>query len=264
MGLLENKRLIVVGGTSGMGLAAARAFVREGARLVVLGKDPATTTQASAELGREVVCLSGDAEQAGEADRCVQACLEHFGGLDGLFHVAGGSGRRMGDGLLHAVPDEAIQKTLDLNLASVILSNRAALRYWIQARQPGVILNMGSVLADSPSATFFSTHVYAAAKAGIVGLSKSLAASYAPYQVRVNVLAPGLIATPMSRRAMEDPGIAAFVARKQPLDGGRAGVPEDICAAAVFLLSDGARFITGQVLAVDGGWSVTDRPMVNA
>jgi NAD(P)-dependent dehydrogenase (short-subunit alcohol dehydrogenase family) len=117
---------------------------------------------------------------------------------------------------------------------------------------------MGSVLATSPSPKYFSTHIYAAAKAGIAGFSKSIAAYYARDNIRCNVLTPALVATPMSQRAVGDAEIQRYIATKQPLDGGRIGQPEDCDAAAVFLLSEAAGFVTGQVLAVDGGWSVSE------
>jgi NAD(P)-dependent dehydrogenase (short-subunit alcohol dehydrogenase family) len=117
---------------------------------------------------------------------------------------------------------------------------------------------MGSVLGWSPSPQYFASHAYAATKAGIAGFSRSIAAYYAPHNIRVNVIAPALIETPMSRRAVGDEAIRKFVAGKQPLDGGRVGNPADVEGAALFLLSRESRFITGQVLAVDGGWMVTD------
>ena len=94
-------------------------------------------------------------------------------------------------------------------------------------------------------------------KAAVVGFSRSIAAYYAPGDIRVNVIAPALVETPMSRRAANDEKIRRFVKSKQPLDGGRIGAPEDLDAAAVWLLSEGAKFCTGQVIAVDGGWCVS-------
>jgi NAD(P)-dependent dehydrogenase (short-subunit alcohol dehydrogenase family) len=117
---------------------------------------------------------------------------------------------------------------------------------------------MSSVLAFSPSPHYFATHGYAAAKAAVIGLTKSAAAYYAPANIRFNVLAPALVATPMSQRAQEDQQILEFITTKQPLDGGRIGQPRDLDAAAVYFMSDGSRFVTGQVLAVDGGWGVSD------
>jgi NAD(P)-dependent dehydrogenase (short-subunit alcohol dehydrogenase family) len=116
-----------------------------------------------------------------------------------------------------------------------------------------VLLNMGSVLASSPSPKFFATFGYAAAKSAVVGMTRSAAAYYAGESIRFNVIAPGLVDTPMARRAAGDEQIMAFVRTKQPLDGGRIGRADDLDAAAVYLLSDAARFVTGQVLAVDGG-----------
>ena len=114
------------------------------------------------------------------------------------------------------------------------------------------------MLASSPSPQLFATHAYAAAKAGIEGFTRACAAHYAPQNIRFNVLSPGLTVTPMSERAQKDERISSFIRTKQPLDGGRMGQPGDLDAAAVFLLSDASRFVTGQVLAVDGGWSVTE------
>jgi len=117
---------------------------------------------------------------------------------------------------------------------------------------------MGSVLGYSPSPEFFATHVYAAAKAAIIGLTQSAAAYYAARQIRFNVIAPALVETPMAKRAAGDTRILKFIATKQPLDGGRIGRPDDLDSAAIFFLSDESKFVTGQVLAVDGGWCVSE------
>ena len=255
---LAGKVLVVIGGTSGLGLSAARAFVQAGARLVVVGLDRESVAATATELGSDAHVFEADASQPDAAGKSIQDARTRYGGFDGLFHVAGGSGRRWGDGPLHELTNEGWRATLDLNLSSVMYSNRAAVRAFLEQRKGGTILNTGSVLASSPSPHFFSTHAYAAAKSALAGLTLSCAAYYAPQNIRFNVLAPGLIATPMSRRAQADPCISAFIHTKQPLDGGRIGQPQDIAAAAVFFMSDASRFVTGQVLNVDGGWSLTE------
>src|SRR5439155_1682400 len=118
-------------------------------------------------------------------------------------------------------------------------------------------LNMASVLAFAPSPRHFATIAYTAAKGGIIAFSRQAAAQYAPAGIRVNVLAPGLVDTPMAARAIGDPTIRAYLAAKQPLTGGPL-CPEDCAEAAVFLCSDAARALTGVVLPVEGGWCVSE------
>ncbi len=256
---MAGKAVVVIGGTTGLGLSAARACLAAGAEgVVVTGRNPDNSAAAAELLGVRGRSFTGDACSPDHAEHAIALCAEAFGGFHGLYHVAGGSGRKLGDGPLHEVTDEGIGATLELNLHSIILSDRAAVRAFLAKGGGGVILNMGSVLGWSPSVKHFSTHVYAAAKAGILGFSKSVAACYASDNIRVNVIAPALVETPMARRAAGDGTIQNFIRTKQPLDGGRIGQPEDCDGAAVFLLSDAAKFITGQVLAVDGGWTVSE------
>jgi NAD(P)-dependent dehydrogenase (short-subunit alcohol dehydrogenase family) len=256
---LAGKSIVIIGGTSGLGFSAARAFLATGASgIVITGRNPKTAESAVAALGSITRVLTGDASSPAHARDAIDLAIKSFGAFDGLYHVAGGSGRKLGDGPLHEVTDAGIDATLALNLESVILSNRAAIRQFLARKQPGVILNMSSVLAWSPSPKYFATHIYATAKAAVIGLTKSLAAHYARDGIRCNVIAPALVETPMAQRAATDPEILRFIATKQPLDGGRIGRPEDLDAAVVYLMSDAARFTTGQVLAVDGGWSVSD------
>lgn len=119
-------------------------------------------------------------------------------------------------------------------------------------------MNMSSVLAFSPSPKYFVTHAYAAAKAGIIGFSKSIAAYYAKDGIRINVIAPGLVETPMAQRAANDETILSFIKTKQPLDRGRIGRPEDLDALAIYFMSDLSKFTTGQTVSVDGGWSISE------
>lgn len=258
---LADKVLVIIGGTTGLGLSAARAFLAAGARgVVVTGRQRASGEAAVRTLGEptRVAWLEGDAVDPAHAPAAIALARNRFHGFHALYHVAGGSGRRLGDGPLHEITDAGLRATLELNLHSVILSNRAAVQAFLADGRGGAILNMGSVLGWSPSPQFFATHAYAAAKAAIVGFTQSAAAYYAPRNIRFNVLAPALVETPMARRAAADDTIRHFIATKQPLDGGRIGRPEDCDGAAVFLLSDAARFVTGQVLAVDGGWAVSE------
>lgn len=262
MKTLHGKGIVVIGGTNGIGRSAAQAFLREGATVVAVGRNREVVDAASDELDRvapgNVQGLVGDAVQLETAERAITLSLQKFAAFDGLYHVAGGSGRRFGDGPLHEVTDEAITRTIELNLHSLIYSNRAAVRSFLDRRVSGSVLNMGSVLAFRPSNKYFATHIYAASKAAIVGFTQSVAAYYAPKNIRFNVVAPALVDTPMAARATADEEILRFIRTKQPLDGGRVGKPTDLDDLAVYFLSDLSRFVTGQVVAVDGGWSVSE------
>ena len=251
---LTGKSIVIIGGTTGLGFSAALCFVKCGARVVIVGRDKENLGMARKKLGRSALALAGDAANPATAARAIELAARKFGRLDGLYHVAGGSGRRWGDGPTHEMTDEGWHKTLDWNLSSVMYSNRAALRQFLAQGSGGSILNLGSVLAGSPSPAYFSTHAYAAAKAGIVGLSKSIAACYAGQSIRCNVLEPSLTDTPMAQRSISSEKIMRVVRARQALDGGRAGQPADLDGAAAYFMSDASKFTTGQVLAVDGGW----------
>ena len=249
--------LVVIGGTTGLGLSAAKTFVREGARVVIVGRNAERAEAAQQELDDAARVFVGDASDPATAPRSVESAIRELGGFHGLYHVAGGSGRWQGDGPLHELTDAGWSFTLNENLTSLFYSNRAAAQQFLK-QGGGTILNMGSVLGFSPSPKFFSTHAYATTKAAIIGLTKASASFYAPHNIRFNVIAPALVATPMSQRAQENEEIMSFIKTKQPLDGGRIGAPEDLDSAAVFFMSDESKFVTGQVLAVDGGWSVSE------
>lgn len=254
---LKDKCLVIIGGTTGLGLSAAQAFTGHGANVVAIGRNPESAEKASALLTNSVV-KTGDASKSGTALAAIKSCIEHFGGFDGLYHVAGGSGRRFGDGPLHEITPEGWDHTLSLNLSSLMLSNQAAVKVFLERKTGGSILNMGSVLGYSPSPKYFVTHAYAAAKSAAIGFTKSIASYYASYNIRINLLAPGLVETPMAQRAAHDEAILSFIKTKQPLDGGRIGSPADLNGAAVYFMSDYSKFTTGQILSVDGGWSLSE------
>jgi NAD(P)-dependent dehydrogenase (short-subunit alcohol dehydrogenase family) len=254
--MLKNKNIVIIGGTTGLGLSAAKAFVANGANVVVVGRNAESVAEAKNILQKNAEAIAGDATNSATAINAINICIEKFGGFDGLYHVAGGSGRKMGDGPLHELTLEGWNKTMELNLTSMMLSNQAAVKKFLELKKSGTILNMGSVLGYSPSPKYFSTHAYAAAKAAIIGFSKSIAAYYAINNIRVNVIAPALVETPMAQRAVNDEEIINFIKTKQPLDGGRIGQPEDLDGLAVYFMSEQSKFTTGQVIAVDGGWGV--------
>ncbi len=255
---LSGKVVVIIGGTTGLGLSAAKACMEADGRVVVVGRNLDYVAQAQKALGEGCYAMEGDAAAPATAERAIVAAVERFGGFQALYHVAGGSGRRMGDGPLHEITDEGWQQTLDLNLTSLFNSNRAAVQRFRAQGTGGSVLNMSSVLGFSPSPKFFATHAYAAAKSAAIGFTKTCAAYYAGEGIRFNVIAPALVETPMSQRTANDEAIQKFIATKQPLDGGRIGSPADLDAAVVYFLSEQSRFVTGQVLCVDGGWCVSE------
>lgn len=256
-GWLKDKALVVIGGTTGMGLSACEAFIREGANVVAIGRNPDSVGKASSKLPGALI-RAADATSENAAAQAIRLCVKQFGRFDGLYHVAGGSGRKFGDGPLHELTKEGWEYTFNLNLTSLMLSNQAAVKYFLEQKQSGSILNMGSVLGHSPSPQYFATHAYSAAKAAAIGFTRAIASYYAASDIRINLLAPALVETPMAQRAANDEKIISFIRSKQPLSGGRIGTPSDLDGAAVYFMSDYSKFTTGQVLSVDGGWDVSE------
>jgi NAD(P)-dependent dehydrogenase (short-subunit alcohol dehydrogenase family) len=256
-------RVCLVTGSTGIAAAAATRLAAEGAHTFVVSR----TADHARELAEGIAAAGGSsgwmaAELSDEeaVEESVAACVRRFGRIDGVFSVAGGSGRRFGDGPIHTVGREAWDRTLELNLTTQALVCRSVVAR-MRDQEPngsgtrGSILLMGSVTASDPAPAFFATHAYAAAKGALTSLMTTMAAAYLADRIRVNVVAPGLTETPMARRAAADPAIRAYAARKQPL-AGELMDPDEIAQAAIFFLSDESRTITGQLLKVDGGWSV--------
>jgi NAD(P)-dependent dehydrogenase (short-subunit alcohol dehydrogenase family) len=243
----------LITGSSGIGAATARKAAAAGARIFVCGLDGQECAELAAELGGAY--HAGDLSEPRHAEIAVAQCFSEFGSVDALFNVAGASGRRFGDGPLHLITDEGWDRTIDVNLKSMFLVTRSVLRRMLP-REKGAILNMATITATSPEPNYFATHAYAAAKGGVIAMTKAMASYYAPHKIRVNAIAPGLVRTPMSRRAQTDDRILAFMKKKQPLLEGLIE-PEDVAEAAMFLLSPAAGTITGEVLSVDAGWHVS-------
>jgi len=258
-------RVVVVTGSTGMAASAARAIAREGGLVFVTSRTPdhaAALVEEIEAAGGHGAWVAADLTLEAAADAAVEACVGAFGRVDGLYSVAGISGRRFGDGPLHEATLGGWETTMTANATSTFLVTRAVVRQMLgQTAVPhgsrGAILLMSSALATHPAAESFATHAYAASKGAIEALTRALAAYYARDGIRVNAIAPALVATPMSRRAQEDRAILAYLVEKQPLAGGPIDA-DDVTAIALALLSDDARMVTGQVVTVDGGWSVSE------
>jgi NAD(P)-dependent dehydrogenase (short-subunit alcohol dehydrogenase family) len=258
-GRFEGRACLVTGST-GIAAAAARALAAEGGRVFVVSRTAVHAEQLAGEIGG--AWAQADLSDEDAVVSAVGACVERFGRLDCVYNVAGISGRRFGDGSLHELTLDGWQRVLDNNLTSMMLVCRAAVRQMMSQEpaarsQRGAILNMSSVLSRHPSVPHFVTHAYAASKGGIEAFSRSIAAYYAPHGIRVNVIAPALVATPMSERTQGDNEVLAYVREKQPLARGPLQ-PEDLVGTALYLLSDDARMVTGQVVDVDAGWTVSE------
>lgn len=248
-------RGIAVTGSSGMAADAARRFAAEGASVVVVARD----REECEALG--LPYQLADLTDESQAARAFAALAQQLPRLDALYAVAGGSGRRLGDGPIHETSLAGWTATLDLNLTPAFLATREALRIMLGQQSDtggarGSVAVMSSVLGFDPAPSLFATHAYAAAKAAAIGMVRTAAAYYAPHGIRVNAVAPSLVRTPMSVRAATDPASIDFAAAKQPLSGGFLDAA-DVTEVAVYLCSAASRAMSGQVLTVDGGWTVT-------
>ena len=234
--VLDGKAALVTGAAGGIGSAVARAFSDEGAQVFSVDRVDAD--------------FVGDLSQADEAERAVAAAEKQLGQLHIVFNGAGISGRSLGDGPVDSCTEEAWDAVLGSNLKSVFLCSKYAIPA-LRRSGGGAVVNLSSVVGLVGSEVF-DTHAYAASKGAIVTLTRAMAVAYAGEGIRVNVICPGLIDTPMSERARSDVETMVRLRDLQPLTG-EPGRPEDVASAAVYLAS--APFVTGAVLTVDGGWT---------
>jgi NAD(P)-dependent dehydrogenase (short-subunit alcohol dehydrogenase family) len=210
----------------------------------------AVVTGARGGIGSATVCVF---EEAGFGVHAVDVddAFPELDRVDALVCAHGISGRRLGDGPVDSCTEEAWDAVFDANLRSVFLYAKRAVPL-LRANGGGAIVTVASVLGLVGGDRDFATHAYAASKAGLIGLTRAMAVTYAPDAIRCNAVAPGLITTPMSARAQSDAGIRSRLPELQPLTGD-FGVPDDVARACLYLAT--APFVTGAVLTVDGGWT---------
>ncbi len=240
---LTDKVAVVTGAGRGIGRAVALSLAQAGARVVVnsTGQTAASVAAEIKAAGGQGVAVVADISSPLEATRLVEATLAEYDRLDILVNNAGINRDR----LVMRMSDEEWGDVLGVNLTGVFLCTRAVLKAMMKQRW-GRIINMTSVVGLTGNAGQAN---YAAAKAGIIGFTRSVAREVALRGITVNAIAPGFIETDMTRQIPEGP--REELLKRIPL--GSAGTPADVAAAAVFLASEGAKYITGQVLSVDGG-----------
>lgn len=242
MSILGNRLILITGAASGIGLATARLFAKQGAKLVLLDRDEAALAAAADETGG--VSVAVDLFDRNAAVAAVETAALRLGGLDGLVNCAGIAGSMP----LDELDPDSWDRFIGINLTAPYLVCRTALPF-LRKRPGSTIVNIASGQALLPNAPGIAA--YAASKAGLVAFTKALGAELAP-AIRANTIAPGIVATPLVANVLGegDPDAAPFV---QQYAMRRVARPEEIADAILFLSSPASSYITGTVLAVDGG-----------
>lgn len=251
MGRLEGKAAVVTGGGRGIGRAVCLAFAKEGADVIVnyasQDKPAQEVVELIQQMGRKAVPVKGNVAVKAEVEKIINTCVDHFGKIDILVNNAGVSKPSM----LHKMTEEQWNEVIDIQLKGPFLCTQVAAKYMME-RKYGRILNVTS------SAGLWGTKGqinYSAAKGGVVALTKSAARELAGYGITVNVIQPGYVSTEMFDRVKADPKLLEIYTGRILL--GRFAEPEEVAPTFVFLASDEASYITGQIICVDGGLGMT-------
>jgi gluconate 5-dehydrogenase len=252
---LGGKVALVSGGGGAIGSAIAGALAAAGARVAVADVTE-ERAEAAAELirasGAEVLALGADVTHEADCERIVAATVERFGRLDIIVNaVGGGAGKVLFDA--QEYPRDAWDWIMELNVRSTLLATQAAVREMIREGHGGAVVNISSVRADLGINAGYSAYV--AAKGAISSLTRQWATEWAKHGIRVNAIRPTFVDTPQVAMLLGDPAFKAGIVSRIPL--GRVGDTDDMTGPVVFLASDAAAFITGQVLGVDGGLTAT-------
>jgi gluconate 5-dehydrogenase len=252
---LEGKVALVPGGGGAIGSAIAAALAGAGARVTVVDMTQErahTAAEALRAAGADVLALGADVTAEADCERIVAATVERFGRLDIIVNcVGGGAGKVLHDA--QDYPRGDWDWIFELNVRSTLLATQAAVRKMIELGNGGAVVNISSVRADLGINAGYSAYV--AAKGAISSLTRQWATEWAKHGIRVNAIRPTFVDTPQVAMLLDDPAFKAGIVSRIPL--GRVGDTSDMTGPVVFLASDAARFVTGQVLGVDGGLTAT-------
>ncbi|MEX0877242.1 MAG: SDR family NAD(P)-dependent oxidoreductase [Candidatus Spechtbacterales bacterium] len=242
---LKNKVAIVTGASSGIGRAIAESFVANGAS-VVFSDINEPDYDVKEKFGEKAVFFKCDVSDYSQVEELVKTAIEEFSGLHIMVNNAG-----IGTvgGILDATKEDW-QKTVDINMSGVFYGMKLAAQYMKDNGIEGSIVNMSSILGK---VGFQGAVSYCASKGGVVQLTHAGALDLAPYKVRVNAIAPGFIKTKMTDPMLTNEDFNNLVVTSTPL--GHVGEPQDIANAAIYLASDEAKYVTGEIIYVDGGWT---------
>jgi NAD(P)-dependent dehydrogenase (short-subunit alcohol dehydrogenase family) len=251
VGRLEGKIAVITGAGSGIGQGAARAFVREGATVGVLDRNASAVEATVDELGERGFPLVTDVTDEASVVAAFDEVRRRHNRLDVLYTCA--AVQLIGeDAPVHELDIDVWERTHQVNLRGVYLCNKHGVRLMMASGDGGSIINCGSPTGLTMCGAGW--HAYSSAKAGVMGLTRVMAADYAPHKIRVNGIVPGTIATTLTKPLVNDPETLAGLTALHPI--GRIGTPEDMAGVAVFLASDESAFATGAHFFVDGGISV--------
>lgn len=255
---LQDKNALVTGGSSGIGQAIAIRLAQEGANVAINYRSDLEDAQDTEEAiqafddcvnkveecGAKVTLIQADVSKEKDVTRMIDEAISELGGLDILVNNAGIQRSKSS----HEVTSEEFDQVINVNLRGAFLCARQFLQHALGAEKPGIILNVSSVHQIIPKPLYLS---YTVSKGGMENLTKTLALEYAGRKIRVNAIGPGATVTPINRAWVDDPQKREEVTNNIPM--GRAGSAEEMAAAAAFLCSDEAAYITGQTLYIDGG-----------
>lgn len=255
---LRGKNVLVTGATSGIGRAIAARLVAEGSNVALnyrndiskLDNTKKMIEKMTSEMGNKggrQLSVEGDVSQEKDILRMYDEIIKEWGSLDILVNNAG----IQTDDPSHEVETDDFDKVIDVNLRGAYLCAREAIEHFLKTEKKGIILNVSSVHEIIPRPQYVS---YAISKGGMKSMTQTLALEYAPYGIRVNAIAPGATATSINDDWLDDPQKREDMESRIPL--GRIGTSEEMAAAAAFLMSDEAQYITGQTLFIDGGMTL--------